>query len=217
MPDIFSPDTKKLPTAQPDSVLPSPAEVVPPKSLPLFAAFCHNPQGIQMKDQNPNESIILFLRRHNVTNFNWIVLSSILLVIPLVLFIVDKIVGGVLGVLPTRFTIIFVCFYYLIVIEYTFLKFTDWFYNVGIVTTSRIIDIKFTDNMNKEVSATRIADIIDVEFSQSGFLPSIYDYGDVYMQTEAEKENFEFLSIPHPAKVSDTILDLVDKSGGKRG
>ena len=43
----------------------------------------------------------------------------------------------------------------------------------------------------------------------------IFNYGSVYIQTSAEKREFEFENIPNPAKVRDIISDLVTKVKGK--
>ena len=38
---------------------------------------------------------------------------------------------------------------------------------------------------------------------------SFFDYGDAYVQTAAEMPNIEFVAVPHPAKVVETISDLL--------
>lgn len=87
-------------------------------------------------------------------------------------------------------------------------NFVTWFYNVGIVTTKQIIDIDFDDIMYREVAKVHIQDIIDAEYHQGGFLHSFFNYGDVFVQTEGLKPNFEFLSIPKPDNTTDIIIDL---------
>jgi hypothetical protein len=39
-------------------------------------------------------------------------------------------------------------------------------------------------------------------------LASIFDYGNLYVQTAGAKNEFDFCNIPRPRDVQDTILDL---------
>jgi hypothetical protein len=45
---------------------------------------------------------------------------------------------------------------------------------------------------------------------------SIFDYGDVYIQTAGEKPEFEFKGVPRPRDIQDTLFDLMEmKQSGK--
>ena len=54
----------------------------------------------------------------------------------------------------------------------------------------------------------------DTSFSMSNIFQTIFNYGNVLMQTAAEQNQFEFIDIPNPAKVQDIISDLAAKAGG---
>jgi hypothetical protein len=186
---------------------------VQPHPLSYFSSYCRLPEGISFQNQEQNERIILFLRQHFITNTKWIILGSILLFTPLLFFL-----GPALGVpinlfLPMKFLLVLGMFYYLIVLGYIFNNFIVWFYNVGIITTEQIIDVDFTDLMYRNVAKARIYDVIDVEFDQGGLFHSFFDYGNVLVQTQGVKPNFEFQLIPHPDEVTDIILDLKQKAG----
>ena len=77
-----------------------------------------------------------------------------------------------------------------------------------------MIDVDTSHISQKNIASTGIGDIVDVEYSQTGFFSGIFHYGNVHMQTEGVKPNFEFLGIPNPAKAADIILDLMR---GERG
>lgn len=217
MPDVFisnntkNPAPQKIKTPKGDaSVSPS----VPSKPVSFFTSYFTEPVGIQIEGMNADERVVLFIRWHFTKNLPWITASLVLALSPSVLLF-PGVFSFISSVIPQRFIFILISFYYLIILGYIFLHFITWFYNVGVITTKRIVDIDFNDIMNKDVAITRIPDVIDVEFNQNGFIKSYLDYGDVLIQTEAEKENFEFKDVPHPAKITDTILDLIDESGGR--
>lgn len=186
--------------------------IKPVKPVSFFTSFSHFPEGIKFSYQEIDEDIILFLRRHYTQNIRWVALSIILIFLPLILLLFGNLINSVLIIIPLRFIIIFIAFYYLIVIGYIFISFITWFYNVGIITNKQIIDIDFSDIMYRSIAKARIEEIVDVEFSQGGFLQSFFDFGNVTVQTEGVKPNFEFNNIPYPDKATDIILDLIGKT-----
>ncbi len=102
-------------------------------------------------------------------------------------------------------------FYYVITIGYALTELLNWFYNIGIVTKTRLIDIDYSHVTHKSIAITRIGDIVDAEYKQGGFLGNIFNYGDIFIQTEGLKPNFEFPSVPQPAEIIDIIIDLKSK------
>ncbi len=182
------------------------------KRLPFFSAYCHMPDGVKFLNQEPSEKIILFLRRHFITNLNWMGLSFILLALPLFLPLAAEYFSDYFLLIPLPFFIILLGFYYLIIIGYIYIQFVSWFYNVGIITNKQLVDVDFTDIMYRDIAKVRIEDVVDVEFSQGGFLDSIFDFGQINVQTEGLKSNFEFEEIPKPDRAADLILDLKEKA-----
>src|SRR3990172_9667450 len=90
----------------------------------MFSAFITNPLGVSFVEQEPDEKVLLFLRRHFITNVPWIFITIVLIFIPLILF-AFRINLQILEALslPIRFTVVFTILYYLIVFSYTFINF----------------------------------------------------------------------------------------------
>lgn len=176
-----------------------------PKSMGLFAAFAKQPKGVAFVNQEPDEAILLFLRKHFITNIPWIATTFFLALIPPLLFLFLSFFPFVL---PQGLTIVLVCFYYLVIITYAFSNFTSWFYNIGIITQKRIIDLDSLNILAHNTTTANFDEIVDVKFDQHGFLQSTFDYGNIHLQTEAIKTNFEFDATPKPSEVTDIISDL---------
>ena len=87
-------------------------------------------------------------------------------------------------------------------------SFLTWFFNVYIVTDERIIDIDFYNLIYKEVSDANIDKIQDVTYKMGGVIRTLFNYGDVMVQTASEVPNFEFLAVPKPDKVAKVLQDL---------
>ncbi len=206
MPDVFVPENIEIPSSY---TPPHPPHVHP------FATFCRNPQGIHFQNQEPDEKILLFLRKHIVTNIPWILTTIFLALLPFIFLSssLRSLVNGVFN-LPPEFVFVLTAFYYLIVFAYAFIGFITWFYNVSLVTQKRIVDIDFSDLVYHNVAATKMSLVQDVDYTQVGVIRTFFNYGDVYAQTAGEKPNFDFLAVPQPAVAVNIIEQLIGKKHG---
>jgi hypothetical protein len=87
----------------------------------------------------------------------------------------------------------------------------DIYLNVQIVTNKRVVDITQNGLLSHTVSELELSHIEDVTTEVKGLLPTMLNFGDVFIQTAAEKERFVFGSIAKPADVQKLILDLYEK------
>ena len=53
--------------------------------------------------------------------------------------------------------------------------------------------------------------IEDVTSKTGGFLSSIFDYGNVFVQTAGTEANIEFVNIPKPSQVAQIINSLINQ------
>lgn len=221
MPDIFVAGEKKdPPTGEAREILQDkkdlPADEAGDKSTRkklhfyLFHSFLENPEGVDFEDIEEDEKILLFLRRHFITNVHWISVSIILLIIPFFLFSFSSHFSflGFLD-LPTRFIVVLTIFYYLIVITYFFVNYITWYFNIALITNKRVIDVNFADLVYKNVSATKINLIQDASYKQVGVIQSFFDFGEVLLQTAGTVDNFIFEFAGKPEKVVQIVERLI--------
>lgn len=185
----------------------------PAHDVGFFSSFCQNPEGVHFQTQKSNEAIILFLRSHFITNISWIIFSLFLLVLPIIIFNFLPNFGLDFLSSPraTRFITIFTLFYYLMVFSYVFISFLHWFYNVFIVTTERIVDMDYSDIVVHNIAVTSLTHVQDVSYTQSGFIPTFFNFGDLFVQTAGNERNFEAYSVPKPREATHIIGDLTGK------
>ncbi len=183
-------------------------------NLKIFSAFCINPTGISFENKEEDEKILLLLRRHIITNFFWVLTTVILLIIPLIFVLLSSYsINPLIFIsLPARFAFFFAVFYYLIVLTFALINFINWYFNISLVTDKRIIDINFSELVYKNVSTTRFDLLQDASYNQTGVLRSLFNYGDVLLQTAGEHENFDIRAVPYP----DRVVHLVEGLLGKR-
>lgn len=211
MPDVF---TKPANTEENSSSPASPHPVTllneTPRKPGLFTSFCPRPTGITFENQESEEEIILLLRRHFVTNLSWILAAGFFLLLGafLPVFLRSDVFSS-LFFIPDTYILVVTILYYLVIWGYILVQFATWFYQVGLVTNLRIIDVDFNSLLSRNIAFTELGDIVDVEVIQGGILHSTFNYGTVQLQTEGLKANFEFTNIPRPADVADVISDLI--------
>lgn len=213
MPDIFinqkeKPTQKKAAThTKRIEAFATNAETQP---LSPFSSYCENPEGVWFQTEDPNERVLLFLKKHFITNVPWIATTFFLLFLPLLITVAFRLAQSPFT-LPDQFLTVFSLFYYLLVFAYAFVNFITWFYNILLVTEKRIVDIDFSDIVYHDVAETKLSLVEDVNYTQTGFIRTFFNYGDVFIQTAGGKENIEALAVPKPGKAVRIIGDLIGK------
>lgn len=145
----------------------------------------------------------MLLRRHPITNLRWIFLAILMSLAPLLLASFP-----IIDFLPSNFRFVAILGWYMITLAFVFESFLSWFFNVNIVTDERIVDIDFVNLIYKEISDADIDKIQDVTVKVGGVAQTMFNYGDVYIQTASEKPRFEFLSVPKPEDVAKILQEL---------
>lgn len=209
MPDIFvsSPTDNKKP------VPPAGKKNIFHLSKQLASAYLFMPEGVHFETQAPGEPIVLLLRKHWITNFSWLAIGMILIFLPFILFPAILISGIIPSGIPASYFTLSILIWYLLAFSYILVNFLLWYFTVSIVTTERIIDIDFINILNKKFAETRINRIEDVTNRKGGFIQSIFDFGDVIVQTAAKEAMFEFGAVPHPEQIVRIINELIGKEG----
>ncbi|MBI4098051.1 MAG: PH domain-containing protein [Candidatus Levybacteria bacterium] len=177
--------------------------------LHVFTSYCENPPTVNFADKLKNEELLLFLRKHFITNIPWVLEAIAIALIPLLLITASSFNFISIDFLPNNFIMMILLFYYLLLAGFIFVNYITWFYNISLVTNERIIDIDFSSIVFENVAATKLNQVEDVSYGQVGVIRSIFDYGDVLIQTAGATDLFEFLAVPHPERVVKIINNLM--------
>jgi len=213
MPDIFveqpnhRPEEHKIENVQPQN----PIKLNPHHShnVHIFSTFVRHPLGISIAEQHEDEHILLFIRRDFITNIPWILLALLLLVVPFFVPALFSPLHITFSFFSPVALILLTVFYYLIVLGFVFANFVTWFYDIGIVTEQRSVDIDFYNISYVSVATARSQDLKDVRYNQQGFFESFFDYGDVSLVVEAAGETLTFEKTPRPAEVVSILSALI--------
>jgi len=159
--------------------------------------------SVRFETQEPEEEILMILRAHWTTNIPWVFMGGLLFFAPVVLSFFP-----LLSSFPLRFRFMFVVVWYLILLMFVFEKFLSWFFNMTIITDERIVDVDFINLTTKKISDADIDKIQDVSYTNAGAIGTIFNYGNVTVQTAAEVQEFVFENVPNPAKVANILQRL---------
>lgn len=198
MPDIYisdDPEQEAPKTTDPHHV--------PGHSHNPFSAFFHFPDRVKFETQEKGEKVVLMLRKHAITNVPWILIAVLLALAPNVLAFFP-----LLDFLPLRFQIVALIFWYLIVTAFVLESFLTWFFNVYIVTDERVVDIDFNNLIYREVTDAKLDKIQDVTYTMGGVVRTVFNYGDVLIQTAGTVPSIEFEAVPNPAEVARILQEL---------
>lgn len=176
----------------------------------FFSDFNAFPKEVRFEGEEAEEKIILLMRAHLVTNIKWLATSLLALIVPLIIF---PLLGsfGLSGIFRGGTIFVSFIFWYLATFTYTFINFLSWYFNVYIITNERVVDLDWYSLLFHKISFTRISKIQDVSIVRSGVFASLFDYGDIHIQTAGTEANFEFISVPHPQLVKNKLEELMEE------
>jgi membrane protein YdbS with pleckstrin-like domain len=176
-----------------------------------------DPEDTEYDGEDNDERIYYVLRKSYLTNFPWIAITIIMVIAPI---FIDVMLASVKfrnqGVFDAGFILSVTLFWYLGTFGFFLQNLLNWFFNVYIISTKKIVDVDFHGIMYKNISETTLDNVEDVTSTVVGALGMIFNIGDVFIQTAAERREFEFLSVDDPSKVRDLIADLAAEKRNDR-
>jgi len=167
-------------------------------------------------EKRDDENVIAVIHRHW---FN--ILQNFFLIFLMILLLV-----GSHATLPVLFPILTVpeydglllfleSLFAMLIWTMSFLIWIDYYFDVWVITSKRIVNIEQRALFSREVSEVELNKIQDVSAEVLGVIPTFLNYGNVQIQTAAEQEKFLFVKVPAPYALKDIIMNL-EKSGEKQ-
>lgn len=154
--------------------------------------------------------IVIFVRKHWAAFLGQMILICFLTLFPLLLFITlylrdPHIYTG----LFRNFWVLGLSTYYLIILTFSFTAWLTFYYDIYIITTDSIIDISQQGFFGRKISQLSLLRIQDTSSNIQGFIPTLFGYGNVLVETAGEQsQNFLLESILNPQEISSKIQEL---------
>lgn len=155
-----------------------------------------------------NEIVVLTLHRHWFVIANKLTLISVMLLIPIIAIPI------IIAYAPDIFislAMFAVSLYILIVLLIAFIIWVDYYLDMWIVTSERIIDIEQRGLFSREISEFMLSRIQDVTVEIPSFFATVLKFGNIIIQTAGDKP-FIARDIPNVGEAKDIILEYARKS-----
>ncbi|MBI3573080.1 MAG: PH domain-containing protein [Candidatus Kerfeldbacteria bacterium] len=163
--------------------------------------------------QQPNEKTLMIMHRHwlvflrTLANFVLLGLVPGAIVVFLILTYHWSLASGSFSfTLLSMAAVIYYLFWWILLYGF----WLDYSLDMFVITDQRVIDIEQTGLFDRTTAELDLSRVQDVTSEVKGFFPTMFHYGNVYIQTAGEKERFIFEQVPNPDQVVKTILSLTN-------
>lgn len=148
----------------------------------------------------PNEEILMMVRESAVPHLGAFLFFAICFLIPF-FFFYPLFRMGTLGV---------VIFFVMVVVGIFFFArvFRKWSHTLLVITDHRVIDIDQKGLFDRVVTETDFDRIEEVRYRIHGLIPSLFQYGTVFLTCKGTAADLKFDFIRRPARVQDLLNDL---------
>lgn len=159
------------------------------------------------------ETVVKTVRKH------WFILLGdsgpylFLFFVPIVLYITITNIDTPLSqfVLPDiRLTIFAFTTWILFLFAGFFQSLTDYYLDVWIITSSRIIAIDQRGLFRRSVASCRIERIQNVDVEINGVIATLFDFGTLRVETAGEDHDFIIKGVGKPREAKASILEIAD-------
>lgn len=166
----------------------------------------------------PEEEIVFFLRSHWFEIIPLIFGFIVVLILPFAAYIGLQFFQPEMISVQANFIFFLLgaSIFFLYAWLFLFQNFADWYLDVWIVTNQRIINIEQRGLFGRVMSELMLYNVQDVTSEIKGFIPSMFDYGTVHIQTAAEARRFTFDNVEHPSFVAKRVLELATEERMKQ-
>lgn len=150
------------------------------------------------------------LWRHWIIPFIATLLFVVFLALPfLIWFLVPtelarQISGTGWEAIATVFFVMYILLVWLVFGTY----FVDYYLDTWIVTNRRIVDIEQRGLFKRVVSQLHLARVQDATSDITGIIHTLFDFGNVYIQSAGTRGRFQFTQVPRPNEIKQRIIKL---------
>lgn len=160
-----------------------------------------NPFDITIQNQADDEEIVRIWRHHPITLVPPAARVLAFVLIPLVLLLIT---GFAIFGNPLLFGMFVVILG--LVVTYAAYEWVSWWGDVYILTNYRVIDVEQRGFFHRSFAEATLGKIQDISHEVSGFLPTVFNFGDVMVQTAGSQPNIDMNDIQKPQQQSLYLL-----------
>lgn len=159
------------------------------------------------------EEKILEVRRHLFVFYARMFWLTVLVLLPLIIFSIFRgyleiLLNGSEGMVFSALYLLWI----LILWMSFFYQWTDYYFDVWIVTNERIVDVEQVGFFSRKVSTLQLDRIQDITVRVDGMVATFLKFGDLHIQTAGDQPMFVIKQASQPLEVKEAILNQVKNS-----
>jgi len=153
---------------------------------------------------DPDEETIFELRKH------WIVLAFKLIkaFFSLLILLIFSFLLGWSRISQSWFLIMICGIWFLVTLVYIFYEWLVWYLDLYILTNKRIVDVEQKTLFSRQISESSLDKIQDVAFEINGFVPTLFNFGNVKIETAGKETLIVLEAVPSPEDIQKTIFKV---------
>lgn len=151
------------------------------------------------------------VRRHPITFVPYILFFIILLAAPIGLYwlLINSSLNSYLqNEGGYALAILGASVYYLSCYLFFYTHLATFHLDLWIITNDRLLDMEQKTLFSRVITEIDLYQIQDATSEVSGFFPSIFNYGNIHLQTAGAMNKILFKNVANPNKLREAILDL---------
>lgn len=172
--------------------------------LTSFSIF---PKRVTFYGKDPDEDIVLIVRTHWIAFVPHMTFVLLLLILPVIFLLLSTQVTF-LGTTTLYLGMLVVCL--ILALNVSITTVLKWYYTVNIVTDQRIVVIRMENAFYHSYAEAQLEKIEDVTHTNIGVLGTVFDVGDVQIDTAGHGVDFYLKILPRPRELQDVINDLLE-------
>lgn len=157
--------------------------------------------------QDPDENIILVVRKHGIVLASSFIVAGIFILIVSILYGVAEFTDIIKNELARAITLAIVSLLVLFTLLYAFIGWLIKYLDILILTSKHLVIIRQDGLFKRGMSVLDLSCIQDVATMQHGVLQTFLGYGKVDVQTAGEAPNFAYNGVGNPNEIQDAIMD----------
>lgn len=165
-------------------------------------------------DMRPGEQIVAVVRRH------WFILFRDIAALVIIFFLPFFVIPLVIGVataggafqVPAGVGLFFTAWWALIVWNLVFARWTDYYFDIWILTSQRLVDINQQGLFHRDIATLfDLNHIEDVKTVTYGIIGNLLGFGQLQIQTAAHRDEFVMDGIANPVGFERIIRETQQK------
>lgn len=164
------------------------------------------------ESQLDTEKIYLVVREHPVLLFVRLAVLAFLLIVGIIAHVV---IPGLLETVITpngqlALSLLFYV-YYLVLLLGCLLVFSFYYLSLQIITDMRMVDVDQAGLFRRKVTEIQIENVEEVTSTAHGLLSTMFNFGNVLVQTSSAQNEFQFENVARPEQIKKLVLDLYEQ------